>query len=885
MVCAVDAHTYSALFPEEWCLGNVPHGGFVASTFLRVASVHFQTALAKYNQPHTIILHLEYVRRTQVGPALFKVRHVKIGRQISTIQITLWQDNREEVTGYLTNSNMHTESGLSFPTAYTFDPHWKHLPSAFPSSRHMAKKVKSFYPRTGPTHPSWADEWLTLASGEKFTNESVGFVADIWTHPVDNYRRLEAQGAAVTLNQMAMLWPQQPDEVLRVFWYPTVVLNLDIKKRLPEEGVEWLFSRVRAKSIKNGRMDLEVVILDETGDIVALSHQGDTSTSSAGANGLASGTTEHGKEAGKAEREESSKHEENKGKPKPPGGYDETPVAKMPPGLTLRITFHRASSVPTADLHCLSSDPFVLAEITTAIPSRHREDPPLQFRTPTVRKNCNPVWNATWVVANVPRTGFRLKMRVFDEDPSDHDDRLGDADLDVSRLDEKWPDLQERELKLKKSWGSKRALLITACLAMASSNVHLMGTVTISVDVLGPTSGPGGKLYTIGPQYWMKHFSPMVGRIAGTKVPGKGGKAEHYDFEANQMQLQGPVPDELYHRYVEFRPFLRGMFRRRGLRGRLLNRALQHQHQRIYNYDRRTIYGQFASPSDAMTLQFLDMVHFDDGGRIFTYVLMLDGLLRFTETGKEFGIDLLSKHSMHSGVSVYVAWAGELFIRRHRGHVERPPHSSSDPTSASAPAAGHAPSDTPDTHPPAHMPGNPPDKGPPRDASKYELIIDNDSGTYRPTSQHRALLQRFLEKNLPGLYGIRVLACDDPHLEELKAQQRERKKSEGPNRTYIQHHVGRRHGSFSSVSSSDVADLEDRARGEPPPAESGDGSSTAHEPGASTSASASASALATESPSFAAPRAASKVEKGVHLVAEPRHFMQQQLARARHHDA
>lgn len=55
------------------------------------------------------------------------------------------------------------------------------------------------------------------------------------------------------------------------FWYPIVVLNLDIKKALPLEGAEWLFTRVRAERIRNGRMDLEVVILDESGDIVAVS--------------------------------------------------------------------------------------------------------------------------------------------------------------------------------------------------------------------------------------------------------------------------------------------------------------------------------------------------------------------------------------------------------------------------------------------------------------------------------------------------------------------------------------------------------------------------------------------------------------------------------------
>ena len=49
------------------------------------------------------------------------------------------------------------------------------------------------------------------------------------------------------------------------------MLNIDFKKPLPEEGVSWLFSRVRAKKIENGRMDLEVEIRNEGGEVVALS--------------------------------------------------------------------------------------------------------------------------------------------------------------------------------------------------------------------------------------------------------------------------------------------------------------------------------------------------------------------------------------------------------------------------------------------------------------------------------------------------------------------------------------------------------------------------------------------------------------------------------------
>ena len=54
-----------------------------------------------------------------------------------------------------------------------------------------------------------------------------------------------------------------------------------------------------------------------------------------------------------------------------------------------------------------------------------------------------------------------------------------------------------------------------------------------------------------------------------------------------------------------------------------------------------TEYGQVDKPSSELALQFLKMTHFDQGSRVFTYVLMLDGQFRFTETGKEFGIDLV----------------------------------------------------------------------------------------------------------------------------------------------------------------------------------------------------------------------------------------------------
>lgn len=216
----------------------------------------------------------------------------------------------------------------------------------------------------------------------------------------------------------------------------------------------------------------------------------------------------------------------------PAGGYDATPVPDTPPGLTVKITFHRATHLPIADISTLSSDPYLMADLYVTTPSRHREDSPLQFRTPTKRRRRDPVWDATWIIANVPRNGFKLKMRIFDEDQADHDDRLGNAYLAVPSLSESWSGIQEQSLRIRKRVGSKRAYLIRGCAAIFIPTIKMTGEVVVSVEVLGPTESQSRKVYTIGPQYWVKHYSPMIGMMIGTKGPMKQGKPERYKYEA-----------------------------------------------------------------------------------------------------------------------------------------------------------------------------------------------------------------------------------------------------------------------------------------------------------------------------------------------------------------
>ena len=113
-------------------------------------------------------------------------------------------------------------------------------------------------------------------------------------------------------------------------------------------------------------------------------------------------------------------------------------------------------------------------------------------------------------------------------------DRLGNVHVHVDEISENFAPIKERSYTIKKRMGSKRAYFARGCIAMFNRNIHMSGTLTVSVEVLGKTATDnGGRLYTVGPCNWTQHFSPIIGRLAGTKEPGaesKDGK-QHEDLQ------------------------------------------------------------------------------------------------------------------------------------------------------------------------------------------------------------------------------------------------------------------------------------------------------------------------------------------------------------------
>lgn len=245
-----------------------------------------------------------------------------------------------------------------------------------------------------------------------------------------------------------------------------------------------------------------------------------------------------------ADENDGGQHEE----PQPAGGFSDTPIPHSSPGYTLKFTFHRAQHLPIADLNAMSSDPYVLAQLNTALPPRHKEDPPLRMRSPTVHRSTDPEFNWYWIVANVPASGFKLKARLYDEDPADHDDRLGNVHITVPLLREDWPGVREQHFKLRKRMASKRAYALRAAAVAVNKAEHMTAEIVVSIELLGRTKDPykeGGRSYTIGPLWWTKHNSPLLGRMVNRLDDGDEGDPNdpvRYDRHGNPIRRYKSVP-------------------------------------------------------------------------------------------------------------------------------------------------------------------------------------------------------------------------------------------------------------------------------------------------------------------------------------------------------
>lgn len=254
-----------------------------------------------------ISMQLSFLRRTGAGRAVLDVQDVKLGARTSTIHVALLQESEKKkknpqqletkIVGYVTVSPASKETGVSARMNWELEAElgrgvdlkrlggseegegrderngWVKWMPPFSEFRKATRNLEIYVrdpPSAGPTEgngkPPVIDQWSRFRPGGdasgRWVNDAVVFLVDMFPQALHGFDRIAstaATGSAETLQGK--------------FWYPTVALNVDLKKRLPAEGTEWLYSRVVSKAMRDGRVDIEVVVLDEGGEVVAIGSQ------------------------------------------------------------------------------------------------------------------------------------------------------------------------------------------------------------------------------------------------------------------------------------------------------------------------------------------------------------------------------------------------------------------------------------------------------------------------------------------------------------------------------------------------------------------------------------------------------------------------------------
>ena len=167
------------------------------------------------------------------------------------------------------------------------DPRWISYQCPWhPNGYRRPQSYVKFYMPFAFRDPSFRDSWITPSDPSfMFQSEHLGFVGDMTLPILDNFCGEGGIGSHAACLAAGLEQKKNREQgVVEIadgesasFATPivsvTLSLNLEIKKALPTNGVRWLFSRSRARQIQDGRMDNEIVILDEHGQLVALVQQ------------------------------------------------------------------------------------------------------------------------------------------------------------------------------------------------------------------------------------------------------------------------------------------------------------------------------------------------------------------------------------------------------------------------------------------------------------------------------------------------------------------------------------------------------------------------------------------------------------------------------------
>lgn len=297
------SHVYTVSYHVDWTVGPVLHGGCMAAAMHHAAITHLATepTLTALNQPDLLTLHLEFLRACERRESTITITELKVGKQTSTLQLQLSQGGQTKVVALATSINLDNP-GPAAATAWRLHPppqptpdfeavlarkpdaHW--LPA------HLVGEVIPFTrrqlvlnPRNGFPVDGICDAWNTFQDDERMDATYLALMTDCIPSMSDTLLRngglYDARRGFAQIEQWAKEHPGVPAELTNSLkeaiqtpiFNNTVTLDIEFKRKLPKEGVQWTFTRAESRMLKGGRLDLDVTICDQNMDLLCIARQ------------------------------------------------------------------------------------------------------------------------------------------------------------------------------------------------------------------------------------------------------------------------------------------------------------------------------------------------------------------------------------------------------------------------------------------------------------------------------------------------------------------------------------------------------------------------------------------------------------------------------------
>lgn len=257
--------------------------------------------LVSRGQSDLLNLHIEYMRACERQESTVRVVPLKIGSTACLLQLQLFQQDQLRMLALATTTNFDKTLGPSARTDWALHPPPNPIPDFDLIEAHKPEpnwlpatlagevltfthRVLSLNPRQGFTVPGVCDAWNRFKGEERVDATYLGLLSDLIPSMSDTLLRsglYDAHAFHANMVEWAKLHPGVPASLSNSLaaamksttFNSTVTLDLKFSKRLPKEGLRWVFTRTATKAMNKGRMVVEITMCDENMDPICEAHQ------------------------------------------------------------------------------------------------------------------------------------------------------------------------------------------------------------------------------------------------------------------------------------------------------------------------------------------------------------------------------------------------------------------------------------------------------------------------------------------------------------------------------------------------------------------------------------------------------------------------------------